>query len=121
MDKLSGIDEDGKFHATVQNPEKRFGTFMGPLSYGRAFVGLNGPTCSAMALSIAIKYASSRRQFGDPINKKETLLIDYPQMKYRLMPLLAQNVIYYIGGAKILRTYDEKIKQILDPKNKIVE
>jgi len=41
--------------------------------------------------------------------------------KYRLMPLLAQTIIYYIGGAKILRTYDEKMKQILDPKNKIVE
>ena len=37
------------------------------------------------------------------------------------MPLLASNLVHYFGGAKILRTYDEKMKQILDPKNKIVD
>ena len=94
---------------------------MGPLSYGRAFVALNAPTAITAALSIAVRYVHQRRQFGDPLGKGESLLIDYPQMKYRLMPLLAQTLVYYFGGAKLLRTYDEKIKEILDPKNKIAE
>ena len=48
------------------------------------------------------------------------MIFDYPLTKYRLMPLLASAVVFMFGGANILRSYDEKLPQVLDPKNKVV-
>lgn len=38
------------------------------------------------------------------------------------MPLLAQAVVYYFGGAYMIRTYDENLDRILkhDPKDKFL-
>ena len=36
------------------------------------------------------------------------------------MPLLAKNFIYFFGGLNILRQYDSQIKNLSDPKNKLL-
>jgi len=36
------------------------------------------------------------------------------------MPLLAKNFIYFFGGLNILRLYDSQIKNLTDPKNKLL-
>jgi hypothetical protein len=36
------------------------------------------------------------------------------------MPLLAKNFIYFFGGLNILRLYDGQIKNLTDPKNKLL-
>mgnify|MGYP002347070497 CR=1 FL=1 len=40
--------------------------------------------------------------------------------KLRLMPLLAKNYIYFFGGLNILREYDAQIKNLTNPKNKLL-
>ena len=40
LDRISGINKDGKFFAALKDPEKRFGMYMGPLSVGRGFVAI---------------------------------------------------------------------------------
>lgn len=47
------------------------------------------------------------------------MLIDYPLVRFRLMPLLASVYVFFMGGANILRTYDQNFKQILNPKSKL--
>ena len=37
------------------------------------------------------------------------------------MPLLAQNFVYFFGGVNLVRTYDENLKELLDPHNKLIE
>ena len=44
------------------------------------------------ALTIAIRYAAIRRQFGKP-GAVETKILDYVIHQHRLMPLLAQAVM----------------------------
>jgi acyl-CoA oxidase len=44
------------------------------------------------ALTIAIRYACIRRQFGGGANEPETKIMDYVIHQHRLMPLLAQTV-----------------------------
>ena len=44
-------------------------------------------------MTIALRYAVIRRQFGGNANAQETKLLDYVIHQHRLMPLLAQAVI----------------------------
>ena len=44
------------------------------------------------ALTVAIRYAAIRRQFGSKPTEPETKILDYVIHQYRLMPLLAQAV-----------------------------
>jgi acyl-CoA oxidase len=37
------------------------------------------------------------------------------------MPLLAVNYIYFFGGLNILKQFDDKFQQLLDPKNIYIE
>lgn len=37
------------------------------------------------------------------------------------MPLLAKTFIYFFGGINILKLYDSQIKNLTDPKNKMLD
>jgi acyl-CoA oxidase len=57
---------------------------------GRIAIAASGNSAAKSALTIAIRYAARRRQFGPGKPPgKETLLLDYPATQRRLMPLLA--------------------------------
>lgn len=47
------------------------------------------------------------------------IIIDYPVVRFRLMPQLATSYLYYIVGSHILQLYAIYHKETLDPKNKI--
>jgi hypothetical protein len=47
-------------------------------------------------------------------------VLTYPLTQLRLMPLLAKNFVYFFGGINILREYDSQIKNLTDPKNKLL-
>lgn len=121
LNKISGVDQEGKFVTQLENPEKRFALYMGPLSAGRAFVCANSITASTSALAIALRYCNTRKQFSKDMNSAEELLINYPLTKNRLIPRLAQNLVYYFGGIHILYLYDSNLKHFLEKKNKAVE
>jgi acyl-CoA oxidase len=55
---------------------------------GRIGIPLAGLSAAKLGLSIAIKYAHQRRQFGAP-GQQEERIIDYQTHQKRLMPLLA--------------------------------
>lgn len=46
-------------------------------------------------------------------------MIDYPLVRYRLMPNLATIYIYILSGYEVLKAYGDKINDILAPKSKI--
>jgi acyl-CoA oxidase len=57
---------------------------------GRIAIAASGNSAAKSGLTIAIRYAARRRQFGPgKPSGKETLLLDYPATQRRLMPLLA--------------------------------
>lgn len=65
LDRISGVDERGKFFSIVEGEEKRFGTQLGALSGGRFMIALNSTTMAISALAIAIRYTCVRRQFNN--------------------------------------------------------
>ena len=62
---------------------------IGTLVSGRISIAVTANSAAKSALTIAIRYAARRRQFGSPKASQETLLLDYPAHQRRLCPLLA--------------------------------
>jgi acyl-CoA oxidase len=122
LDKISGIDDNGKFFSVVEGDEKRFGLHLAALSGGRFMISMNSAVLATTALCIGIRYTYLRKQFSKyPSKKAEDLLINYPLTKRRMMPLLAQTIVYNTGNFQILRKWDENYANILNPKNAVIQ
>ena len=91
LNRFGNIDEQGNYSSPIENPSKRFFTMLGTLVGGRVCVPRAGLSAAKSGLTIAIKYALKRRQFGPNDQEPETLLLDYPSHQKRLMPLLAKS------------------------------
>lgn len=88
LDRFGSVAEDGTYSSSIESLSRRFFTMLGTLVGGRVFVPQAGISAAKTGLTIAIRHALNRRQFG-PENEPETLLLDYPSHQRRLMPLLA--------------------------------
>jgi acyl-CoA oxidase len=90
LDRYATVTESGVYESPIDNPDRRFFTMLGTLVQGRVCVGGAGINASKVALTVAIKYANKRRQFGAPGSGREELLLDYGMHQRRLLPLLAR-------------------------------
>lgn len=88
LNHFADVEEDGTYNSPIENPDRRFFSMLGTLIGGRVGVPSAGLSATKSALTIAIRYAAKRRQFG-PNGRPETCLLDYRTHQRRLMPLLA--------------------------------
>jgi len=88
LDRFAQVDADGIYTSPIASPTKRFFVMLGTLVGGRVSVALAGLSASKSALTIAIRYGASRRQFGRE-GAAETVLLDYRTHQRRLIPRLA--------------------------------
>ncbi len=88
---------------------------MGTLVGGRIGVPKAGLSAAKTALTIAVKYALKRRQFG-PSNAPETLLMDYRSHQRRLIPLIANAYAYTFSlqylGKRFVHKNEEDAREI---------
>ncbi len=89
LNRYADVDADGTYTSPIDNPDRRFFTMLGTLVQGRVSVGGAGISAAKVAISIAVKYALKRRQFGAPGTDDEELLLDYGLHQRRLLPRLA--------------------------------
>ncbi len=89
LNRFADVSPDGKYSSSIQSQGARFFTMIGTLVSGRISIAASGNSVAKSALTIAIRYAARRRQFGPSASAKETLLLDYPSHQQRLFPLLA--------------------------------
>ncbi|BDS10395.1 acyl-CoA dehydrogenase family protein [Aureispira anguillae] len=89
LNRFGNIDENGNYSSPIEQKSKRFFTMLGTLVGGRMCVPRAGLSAAKASLTIAIRYALQRRQFGDK-GKEEMLIMDYPTHQRRLMPALAK-------------------------------
>jgi acyl-CoA oxidase len=64
LDRISQIDDNGKFKSILDSEDKRFGLQLGSLSGGRYMIAMNGSIIAMQALTIALRYSAVRRQFA---------------------------------------------------------
>ncbi|KAJ3013979.1 fatty-acyl coenzyme A oxidase [Thoreauomyces humboldtii] len=79
----------------------------GALIQGRVAMVVDSGAIAKKALTIAIRYAAIRRQFGGKPGEPETKILDYVIHQYRLMPLLAQAFAMHFTGIEVNRMYEE--------------
>ncbi|MEU4190581.1 acyl-CoA dehydrogenase [Kribbella sp. NPDC026611] len=102
LDRYAQVDADGNYQSEIENPDRRFFTMLGTLVQGRVSVGGAAINASKVALTIAIRYAAQRRQFGAPGSAEEALLLDYRMHQRRLLPLLARTYALHFAQAELV-------------------
>lgn len=102
LDRYAQVDADGNYSSEIENPDRRFFTMLGTLVQGRVSVGGAAINASKVALTIAIRYADQRRQFGAPGSADESLLLDYRMHQRRLLPLLARTYALHFAQAELV-------------------
>ncbi|MBV8417017.1 MAG: acyl-CoA dehydrogenase family protein, partial [Verrucomicrobia bacterium] len=89
LNRFANVTVDGQYRSDIQSQTARFFTMIGTLVSGRISMAATANSAAKSALTIAIRYAARRRQFGAPRASQETLLLDYSGHQRRLCPLLA--------------------------------
>lgn len=78
----------------------------GALISGRVSMVVDSGNIGKKALTIALRYAVCRRQFGSKRGSCETKLLDYLTHQYRLIPLLAQTYAMIFTGIEVNNMYE---------------
>ncbi len=105
LNKYGDIDSKGIYTSPISNPNKRFFVMLGTLVGGRICVGLGALSAAKTALAIAVEYALRRRQFALQEGVEESLIMDYPTHQHRLMPRIAQTIMYHHAIYKLADQY----------------
>jgi len=88
LDRFASVAPDGTYDSPIESDGKRFFTMLSTLVGGRIGVARTALSASKSSLTIAVRYANRRRQFG-PKEGPEVPLLDYRTHKDRLLPRLA--------------------------------
>jgi acyl-CoA oxidase len=106
LDRYAQVAPDGTYTSPIENPAKRFFTMLGTLVQGR--ISISGASVSAtkVALTIAVRHALTRRQFG-PAGGAEVLLMDYRTHQRRLLPALAKTYALSFAQDRLIAALHE--------------
>ncbi|KAG0356762.1 hypothetical protein BG005_004299 [Podila minutissima] len=117
LDKYGGINEEGVYESMFQNKDQRFGGQLVNLSEGRVGLAVSSVNMAKIALTIAIRYAQTRRQFGArEVGQLETLIMDYNLHQRRLYPLLAQTYAMHFAARTIAKLKDAEKTELKEIK-----
>lgn len=88
LNSTGDVNPDGCYVTPFKDPNKRFGASLGALSGGRVAITGMANTSLKLALTIAIRFSATRRQFG-PKDTEEIPVLEYQLQQWRLIPYLA--------------------------------
>lgn len=88
LDRFATIDERGRYHSDIPSSGRRFFRMLRTLVVGRVSIAAASVSAAKVGLTIAVRYAAARRQFG-PEGAAEIPILDYPLIQRELMPRLA--------------------------------
>ncbi|KAJ8382932.1 hypothetical protein SKAU_G00037100 [Synaphobranchus kaupii] len=88
LNRTGDVTPEGQYVTPYKDPKKRFGASLGALSGGR--VGIMGMSVANLkvAMTVAIRFSATRRQFG-PTEDEEVPVLEYQLQQWRLIPYLA--------------------------------
>ncbi|CAL1590750.1 unnamed protein product [Knipowitschia caucasica] len=88
LNSTGEVTPDGRYVTPFKDPNKRFGASLGALSGGRVSITRMALVNLKLALTIAIRFSATRRQFG-PKDTEEIPVLEYQLQQWRLIPYLA--------------------------------
>lgn len=107
LDRYGSVSEGGQYSSPIQNPARRFFTMLGTLVAGRISIACASVSAGKAALTIAIRYADQRRQFG-PEGQAEVPVLDYTVMQRSLLPRLATAYALHFATRDLVRRFAER-------------
>jgi len=102
LDRNGTVTEDGRYITPFKDPNKRFGASLAALSVGRVNITNIASAYLNKGITIALRYAAVRRQFGP--GDEEIPIIEYQTHQHRLLPFLA--------GAYALKIFSQYLVKI---------
>ncbi len=112
LNRFADVSRDGEYTSEILDPSRRFFTMLGTLVGGRISIAAAALSAAKSGLTIAVRYALRRRQFGRP-GEPEQPLLDYLTHQRRLMPRLAAAYAFdfavkYVSNRFLHRTEDDQ-------------
>src|SRR5437868_11093301 len=89
LDRFGKVARVGSYSSPIESETRRFFTMLGTLVSGRVSVAGAALSATKLAMTIAVRYGLTRRQFRAPGTDREVILLDYLQHQRRLLPALA--------------------------------
>lgn len=112
LDRFAQVTEDGRYESAIESASRRFFTMLGTLVGGRVCVGSAGVSAAKVALTIALRYALARRQFGAE-GVAERALLEYPTQQRRLCVPLASTVVLHFAFEALRDRYGALMQRSL--------
>ncbi len=101
LNRYSDVARDGTYTTLIDNQTKRFFTMLGTLVQGRISVAGGAGSATKVALTIAIRYGDSRRQFAGP-DGAEIPVLDYLAHQRKLLPALAKSYALHFAQLELV-------------------
>jgi len=109
LNRYGDVSPEGVYSSPIEHPGKRFFTMLGTLVQGRVCVAGASVSVAKSALTIAVRHALRRRQFG-PDAEHEVVLLDYRTHQRRLMPLLARTYALHFAQQRLAERFDRVMR-----------
>jgi acyl-CoA oxidase len=89
LNRYADVSPEGVYSSDIANETRRFFTMLGTLVRGRISVAGGAASATQKALTLAVRYGATRRQFSNPATGEEVVVLDYLVHQRKLLPALA--------------------------------
>jgi acyl-CoA oxidase len=107
LNRYGAVAADGTYSSPIESVNRRFFTMLGTLVQGR--ISISGAAVSAgrLALTIAVRYGETRRQFKAPDSEIEITILDYLAHQRVLLPALAKSYALSFAQSELVAELHE--------------
>ncbi|WP_300015278.1 acyl-CoA dehydrogenase [Pseudonocardia sp.] len=107
LNRYGDVAPDGTYSSPIDNETRRFFTMLGTLVRGRISVAGGAGSATQKALTLAIRYGATRRQFADPATGEEVVVLDYLAHQRKLLPALATTYALHFAQEQLVTQMHE--------------
>lgn len=111
--KTGDVNEEGTFVSPFKDESKRFGASLAALSGGRVGICGIANIYLTKAVSVAIRYSASRKQFGPDDNSEELPVLEYQSQQFRLFPHFAATYTIKMFNLWFAKVYGDALLKML--------
>lgn len=117
LSRYVDVTSDGKFLTKIKDHRKRMAVTFGALLGGRVNICGISTVYMIHAVTIALRYSASRKQFGPNSTSEEYSVLEYQSQQYRILPHLATAIAFKVFTQWFALNFNQTmIKQIMGEK-----